>query len=563
MSSSPWPAENFTLAIIHAKLWTGLKHQDLAADAIGVRGENIALVGDSLTVLSRCDQATLVIDARQGMVVPGFSDCHCHFLDGGLRLLAVQLREVKTPADFAQAIAQKAAELAPGSWIMGGDWDHQQWGGSLPDKSWIDALTPLHPVWLNRLDGHMSLANSLALKLAGINSSTPSPGGGEIVRNEKGEPSGVFKDSAQNLIISHIPRRSSEENDRAVHAAMNYVAAHGVTEVHTMVTVDCACGLWPKNLGANAVAEDMEAAYEELAVYRRFHRQGLLKTRIRAALPLASWRRLRDDLEANGGGDDWLRLGCLKAMLDGSLGSHTAAMHEAYEDTPGYRGQFIWDPEILAGYIREASAAGLQVMVHAIGDRAIHEQLNMFERVARDSPQADHRFRIEHAQHIASEDIPRFARLGVIASLQMSHLADDGQWAEQAIGRKRLASSWPMKSLITSGARVALGSDWFVTRPSPLEGIHAAVSRATKDGKHPQGLIPEEKVSVEEALHGYTTGAAYASFAEHRRGSIEAGKLADLVLLDRDLRTIATEEIPQVQVLRTIIGGRVVFEKSR
>jgi predicted amidohydrolase YtcJ len=315
-----------TVAIIHAKLWTGKPDHNSNADAIGVIGDTIVSVSDTQSVLSLCNSDTVVIDAQMGMLVPGFTDCHCHFLDAGLRLLSVQLRDAKSREQFTDRVASMASELPPGTWITGGDWDHQQWGGTLPEKSWIDAVTPKHPVWLNRMDGHMSLANSLALKIAGVNRQTSEVAGGEIVRESDGTPAGILKDSAQNLVTAVLPKRSAAQNRRALKAAMSYVAARGITQVHSMVTVDCACGLWPNNLGAQAEMEDMEASYEELEVYRSAHRDGELITRIRTAVPLASWKRFLKERQLHGKGDDWFRVSGLKAMLDGSLGSHTAAM---------------------------------------------------------------------------------------------------------------------------------------------------------------------------------------------------------------------------------------------
>jgi predicted amidohydrolase YtcJ len=551
-----------TLAIIHAKLWTGKPDPSLNANAIGVIGDTIVSVSDTQSVLNLCNSDTVVIDAQMGMLLPGFTDCHCHFLDAGLRLLSVKLRDAKSREQFTDRVARIASDLPPGTWITGGDWDHQQWGGTLPEKSWIDAVTPNHPVWLNRMDGHMSLANTFALKLAGVNRQTSEVPGGEIVRESDGTtPTGILKDSAQNLVTAVLPKRSAEQNRRALKAAMSYVAARGITQIHNMVTVDCACGLWPKNMGADAEHQDMEASYEELEVYRSAQRDGELITRIRTAVPLASWKRLLKELELHGKGDDWFRVSGLKATLDGSLGSHTAAMLHDYDDTPGYRGNIIWDPAIIERHIQEASEAGLQVYIHAIGDRAVREQLNIFERISARLAGRDLRFRIEHAQHIAPEDIARFGKLGVIASMQMTHLADDGRWATSAIGMERMRTSWPMKSLVETGAVVALGSDWFVTQPAPLDGIYAAVTRRTIDGKHPSGLIPEERVRVEDALHGYTTSAAYSVFEEGRRGTLEPGKLADCVLLDRDLRSISADEIPQTNVLLTVTGGKIVYQK--
>ncbi len=452
-------------------------------------------------------------------------------------------------------------------------------------------MSPEHPVWLNRLDGHMYLANSLALRLAGINNDTKDIPGGTIVRNMQREPMGILKDNATNLVTAIIPPQTREKARAALDAAMTYVAARGVTKVHTMVTVDCACGLWPKNLGRDAHLQDMELAYEELAVYEEARREGKLRTRVRASLPVASWERLSKavlGLEPAPFGDPrcrsaaegvrrvredqtWLQCTSLKAMIDGSLGTHTAAFFEPYlEDGgdatsshgTGNRGNFIWDQSILERYTRDASANGLQVCVHAIGDAANRAQLDLFVRVAAslDMPCPDLRFRIEHAQHVHPADIKRFGDLGVIASVQPSHLADDGRWAESVIGRTRMRTSWPLRSLLDSGAVLAMGSDWFVTEPSPLQGIYAAVTRRTLDGQHPDGLVPEEKISVEEALIGYTLGPAFAAFEEHERGSLSPGKLADLVLLDCDLTdaSLAPEAILSASVLCTTVGGVVV-----
>jgi predicted amidohydrolase YtcJ len=563
--------QDLSLIIYNVTLWTGTTATLSAADAIGICGDTIIIIADSATVLRSKKPDTHLIDGKRGLLLPGFTDSHCHFLDGGLRLLSLRLRDVKTREEFTARVAAATHNAPRGSWILGGDWDHHSWGGTLPEKSWIDAVSPDHPVWLNRMDGHMALANSRALQIADITSMTVAMlacEGGEILCDKRGEPTGLLKDNAQNLVISHIPPRSAEENQRALEAAMSYVAAHGVTAVHSMVTVDCACGLWPKNKGRNAEEEDMTAAFSELEVYRNAHHRGALRTRIHAALPLAAWQRLRDEIHHHGRGDDWLRIGGLKAMIDGSLGARTAAMLADYSDIPQIpdthqrRGYLIWDTDILEILVHKASAAGLQVMVHAIGDLGVRTQLDIFERVTDKLLRVSDklRFRIEHAQHIAPEDIPRFGQLGVIASLQMSHLADDGRWATAVLGEKRLATSWPMKSLRDSGARVALGSDWFVTEPSPLQGIYAAVTRRTMDAAHPEGLVPQERVSVEDALRGYTVDAAYAGFEEQRRGTLEVGKLADLVLLERDIRAIAVEDIPSTKILLTLVGGKIVHQ---
>jgi len=529
------PAE---LAVVNARVWTGDSLRP-AAQAVAVRDGRIAAVGSDAEIRRLAGPGTRVVDAGGGMLVPGFIDTHVHFIDGGFRLASVQLRDAKTPEQFAARIRDFARTVPAGTWIMGGDWDHEQWGGELPRREWIDSVTPDHPVWVNRLDGHMSLANTAALRAAGVTKATPEIAGGTIVRRPDGEPAGVLKDNAMGLVDRVVPPASAEMNDRALDAAMRYVAAQGVTSVHNV-------GSWG-----------------DLATFRRAHAAGRLRTRVYAAVPLATWAQLRDTVATRGRGDAWLRIGGLKGFVDGSLGSHTAAFHEPFTDAPGDRGLLVTHPDTLYRWTSGADRAGLHVMVHAIGDRANALQLDVFERVARENGPRDRRFRIEHAQHIAPADIRRFAALGVIPSMQPYHAIDDGRWAEKVIGPERIKTTYAFRSLLDAGARLAFGSDWFVAPPTPLEGIYAAVTRRTLDDRNPAGWVPEQKVTVEEALRAYTRTAAYASFEEGEKGTLEAGKLADFVLIDRDLRTIPPEAIRDARVVLTVVGGRVVFEAGR
>ncbi|MEP6835066.1 MAG: amidohydrolase, partial [Gemmatimonas sp.] len=524
-----------TLAVVNARIWTGDARRPWA-DALAVSGDTIVTVGSSAEVKKLARPGTVVIDGAGQFITPGFIDSHVHFLQGGLALTSVQLREVRTRETFVSQIAEYVLRVPRGKWIERGDWDHESWGGELPTREWIDAVTPNHPVWINRLDGHMALANSLALKLAGITRETTNVSGGTIVRDASGEPTGVFKDNAMWLVSRAIPALTNTEWDVALADAMRYVASHGVTSVHNM-------GYW-----------------EEYAVFRRAHDAGKLGTRIYSAVPLASWERLRDTIAEHGRGDDWLRLGALKAFVDGSLGSHTAAMLEPFTDAPNDTGLLVNELDDLYRWIRDADAAGLQSIVHAIGDRAIRIQLDIYERVARENGARDRRFRIEHAQHLSAPDVPRFGKLGVIASVQPYHAIDDGRWAERVVGRQRAQLMYAFQSLLRSGATVAFGSDWFVAPPIPLMGIDAAVTRRTLDGLNPAGWIPAEKVSVEQALRAYTIDAARAGFQDDRLGSLERGKLADFVMIDRDLTRIPVDEVVGARVMRTVIGGRVVFE---
>ena len=523
-----------SLAIVNAKVWTGDSARPWA-EAVGVNGDTIVAVGSSAEV--RKMNATRVVDAKGGMVTPGFIDSHVHFVTGGFRLSSVQLRDAKTPEEFVRRIREFAATVPAGTWITGGDWDHEQWGGQLPERSWIDTITPEHPVWVNRLDGHMALANSAALRAAGVTSATRDVEGGAIVRAGR-EPTGILKDNAQSLVERAVPPPPAFLEDGALDTAMAYVASEGVTSVHNM-------GSW-----------------SDLAIFQRAHAAGRLKTRIYTAVPLASWEQLRDTVQARGTGDEWLRIGALKGFVDGSLGSHTAAMLEPFTDAPNDRGLFVNMPEDLYRWTSGADKAGLHVMIHAIGDRAIRTLLDIFERVARENGQRDRRFRMEHAQHIAPADLPRFAASGVIASMQPYHAIDDGRWAEKVIGPERARGTYAFRSLLDAGATLAFGSDWFVAPPTPLEGIYAAVTRRTLDDRNPGGWVPGQKISVEEALRAYTTGSATASFDEARKGSLTRGKLADLVLIDRDLTAIPPETIRDARITMTVVGGRVVYERQ-
>jgi len=535
-ASEPSP----TIAIVNAKVWTGNSEQPWA-EGVAASAEGIVRVGSTDEVRNTAKGAE-VIDAGGRLVVPGFIDTHVHFVDGGFRLASVQLRDAKTREEFVGRIKAFAATVPAGTWIMGGDWDHSLWGGELPSRSWIDAATPNHPVWVNRLDGHMSLANSAALKAAGVTRATPDVPGGEIVRDAKGEPTGVLKDNAAALVDKVVPAPSDEMRDRALRAAMHYVNEQGVTSVHNM-------GSW-----------------DDLATFARARKANALTTRIYGVVPLADWERLRDVVArrehggSDGRGDSWLRVGGLKGFVDGSLGSHTAAFKEPFNDSPKDKGLLVNTPEDLYTWISGADKAGLHVMVHAIGDRANGLLLDVYERVEKENGARDRRFRIEHAQHLSPSDIPRFAQLGVIASMQPYHAIDDGRWAEKYIG-DRIKTTYAFKSLLDAKAKLAFGSDWFVAPPTPLEGIYAAVTRRTLDDRNPGGWVPEQKITVEDALRAYTATAAYASFDEAAKGMLAPGRAADFVMLDRNLFEIAPETIRDTKVLLTVVGGKAVFKR--
>ena len=530
------PAETASLVVRDARVWTGQPSSPWAK-ALAVSGDRILAVGSNGEIDGLVTSETTVIEGGGRLVTPGFIDAHVHFISGGFNLSSVQLRDAPTPQVYIDRIAEFAAGLEPGVWITGGDWDHEQWGGELPQRDWIDSVTTENPVWVNRLDGHMALANTAALEIAGVTRETEDVDGGTIERYEDGEPAGIFKDNAMNLVANVIPDPPDELKDRALDAAMDYVAAQGVTSVHNM-------GWW-----------------DDVAVFERARTSGRLKTRIYAAIPLWDWQRLEARVDSSGRGDEWVRIGGLKGFVDGSLGSHTAAFMEPFTDAPEDTGLLINTEEDLYAWTSGADKAGLHVMVHAIGDRAIDLQLDIFERVAEENGPRDRRFRIEHAQHIAPADLERFGALDIIPSMQPYHAIDDGRWAEKVIGTERIKTTYAFRSLLDADARLALGSDWSVAPATPIEGIYAAVTRRTLDDMNPGGWVPEQKITVEEALRGYTLDAAYASYEEDVKGSLEPGKLADFVIVDRDLTTIPPEEIREAMVDLTVVGGAVVYER--
>lgn len=540
-SCAPPEQDAASLVIAGARVWTGDPEQPWA-EAVATRGEIIIAVGSAATVAPLIGEETEVISIESSMLVPGFIDTHVHFLSGGSGLASVKLRDAKTPEEFSQRIADFAKTVEPGEWILNGDWDHQNWGGELPQRDWIDAMTPENPVWISRLDGHMGLANSLALGLAGVDADTPDIDGGMIVRDAAGSPTGVLKDNAMRLAVAAIPQPTHDQLDRFLDAAMGYVASHGVTSVHD-------------------VSADGSEGWVSLATYRRAERNDGLTTRIYAIPPLSDWEQVKDDVASNGRGNDWLKTGGVKGMMDGSLGSHTAAFLEPFTDTPDDSGFLLNSLDDMRGWITGADAAGLHVNVHAIGDRAIRELLDIYYEVAKEHGDRDRRFRIEHAQHIHPDDVPRFAVQNVIASMQPYHAIDDGRWAGDVIGPERSKTTYAFRSLIESGAHVAFGSDWSVAPASPIDGIYAAVTRRTLDSANPEGWVPEQKITVEQALYAFTYEGAYASFEEDNKGTIKVGMLADMVLLDRDLTAIDPEDIRDVRVLKTVVGGRVVYSR--
>ena len=522
--------------VIYGRVWTGDSTKPWA-QAVAISGEKISGVGDSSSIAAQVGPGTRII--RNGaMVVPGFMDGHTHFIYGGFQLTQVDLRDADSPKEFVRRIKNYAAKAKPGEWILGGNWDHERWAGTpLPDRSWIDSVTPNNPVFVDRLDGHMTLANSLVLKLAHIDRSTKEVAGGTIVRRPDGEPTGVVKDAAQNLVYAVQPTPSPQQSDAAIERAMRWAASHGVTGV-----------------------ADVSVPWFEVDALQRAHAAGRMITRVAVYVPLQDWRQMAELVKAKGVGDDWLRVAGVKGYVDGSLGSTTALFYEPYNDAPQTSGLLVTPEDSLRSWIGSADSAGLQVAIHAIGERANGLLLDIYDSVSKAHGSRDRRFRVEHAQHLRRQDIGRIARLGIIASMQPYHAVDDGRWAEKRIGPERIKTTYAFRSLIDAGARLAFGSDWTVAPLDPLQGIYAAVTRRTWDGKNPGGWVPEQKITVEEALRAYTGGDAYGVFAEQKRGKLAPGYLADITVIDRDLTRIPPETIEKARILLTVVGGKVVYQ---
>jgi predicted amidohydrolase YtcJ len=529
------------LIIVNANIHT-LDNNQPTAEAVAILGNRIIAVGSNDEIKKLQGPNTRTIDAKGQLILPGFNDAHVHFMSGGFQLSSVDLRDANTPQEFAERIRDFAEKLPQGRWITGGDWDHERWpAAKLPTRELIDRYTPNTPVFVNRLDGHMALANSLALKLAGVTSATKDPDGGVIVRDPaNGLPTGILKDAAQSFVWKVIPVPSFEEKLTAARAATNHAASLGVTSV-----------------------QDMSSGVD-VGVYQTLLDRGELKTRIYAVWPLPSWDRLaRTGVRAHFG-SPMLRTGGLKGFADGSLGSTTALFFDPYLDAPNTSGipsDEMFPDGAMLERVRGADRAGLQILIHAIGDRANDKILSIYEEVEKEDGDRDRRFRIEHAQHLRAQDIARFARDKVIASMQPYHAIDDGRWAEKRIGPERAKTTYAFRSLLNSGAMLAFGTDWTVAPLNPMLSIYAAATRRTLDGKHPSGWVPEQKISVEEAVRAYTVGSAYAEFQENEKGTLSPGKLADLVILSRDIFKIDPNEIDKVKVVLTIMDGRVVYSQ--
>jgi predicted amidohydrolase YtcJ len=531
------------LILTNAKVWTVDPKQPIA-EAVAVRGDRILAVGSNSDIDALRGPDTKVIDAGGKLVIPGFNDAHVHFTDGGRQLDSVQLNDATSTQEFVRLIEEQIGKTPKGEWITGGDWDETKWTpAKLPTKELIDPISRDVPVFLDRHDGHMALANSVVLRLAGVTAKTPDPVGGIIVRDGKGEPTGALKDAAKQLVYAVMPLISQEQRVRAVKRALAHAASLGVTSV-----------------------QHMNPEYADIAVYAELLRRGELTIRIYAAPMITHGVDDQSKIGIDRAfGTSFLRVGAVKAYADGSLGSRTAYMFEPYSDEPGNRGLLgvqMQPLSLMRDRMMKADAAGIQICTHAIGDQAISMTLDLYHDVLKAHHGSDHRFRIEHAQHVAAKDFDRFAQLDVIASVQPYQAIDDGRWAETRIGHDRASRTYAFRTFLNHGVHLAFGTDWDVVPLNPLLGVYAAVTRAPSDGSMANGWFPEQKLTVDEAVQAYTMGSAYAEFQENEKGSITPGKLADMVILSDDIFSIHPMKIRDVTVLKTFVGGKMIWDAN-
>lgn len=527
------------LAFVNGKIYTVNDKQPLA-ESVVIENNKIIFVGSNNDAEKFIDASTEKINLQGKFMMPGFIDNHVHFLSGGFYLNGIDLRPAKSTSEFKK-ILKEYASTHQGKWITGGNWDHEAWEvKDIPTKEMVDEFTSNTPILIDRFDGHMALTNSYTLKLAGITKDTESPEGGLIVKDKNtGEPTGILKDNAISLVSKFIPASTEDEYYTALLTALDHAKQLGVTSVQDIT-----------------YSNDLKA-------YRRAEKENKLTCRIYTRMPIESYQKLIDDEIKVPSGSDKLKMGSLKAFADGSLGSSTAWFFERYDQdtlTTGLAMDIVTNG-CLEIWAMDADKNHLQISTHAIGDKANSYMLNVYENIKNKNPVWDRRFRIEHAQHVRLEDVKRFAEIGVIASVQPYHLIDDGVWAEKRIGKKRINEAYPLKDFLDNGVKMCFGTDWTVAPLNPLLGIYAAVTRRTLDDKNPDGWIPEQKISLEDAIKCYTINCAYASFEEDIKGTIETGKLADLIVLSEDIFSIDPIKIKDVKVEMTVFDGEVIYKK--
>lgn len=536
---------------IHANVYTGVRANGqpmsiLRAEAIAVRGDQIQAVGKNAEIEKLKDPQTQVIDLGGHFVMAGFNDAHLHLADAGLQKLRVDLTGVKSLKEFSERVLAKVERAGPDEWVLGGGWDETLWAGkTLPGRRDLDGISAGHPVFLDRVDGHLAVANTRALQLAGVTSASRDPQGGLIDKDENGQPTGILRDTAQQAVRLVIPQPTREQRRRGIEVALADLIANGITS-----------------------AQDYSPDWENFQIYEELEKEGLLTVRISEWLPFNdSIDELEKKRDSHPQSDSILHTGMLKAFMDGSLGGHTAGLLEPYTDDRRNFGLLRYDPVNLNKMARERILAGFQIGFHAIGDKGVQMALDAFDeaekaaheqKVKAPNGSDNFRLRVEHAQVTTPEQITRFKNLRVIASMQPSHLLTDMRWAQDRLGPKRAATSYAWAAFEDEGVTLAFGTDYPVEPVTPFRGLYSAVTRKSEDGK--QEYFPEQKLSMDQAIAAYTTGSAFAEYEEKEKGKLAPGMLADFVVLDRDLTAVAPEKVLTTKVLRTVVGGRTVHE---
>jgi predicted amidohydrolase YtcJ len=531
-----------TVLYLHGRIYTNDPQHPWAA-AMAVRDGKIICVGSVAQVMSECGVSEAhpeTVQLHEQFLMPGFNDAHMHLGSAGEGMLAARLYGAASIEELKKRLAASVAAHRPGEWITGAGWDHTLWPEKqFPNKWMLDDVSPKNPVLLTHVSGHVAVANSLALKLAELDAKSPNPTGGELERNSAGELTGMLKeDSAMELVRERIPDPTAEQRRHGILLVLADLSKNGVTS-----------------------AQD-NSEWEDFLVYKQLKDEGKLTARITEWLHFVEPLRDLENKRAEGGTTDpWLKTGALKFVTDGALGSRTAAMLEPYSDDPKATGILIMDPDKLKAMAIERDKAGFQLNFHAIGDRANRVALDVFEAVAKANGRRDRRDRIEHAQVVASDDLPRFAKRNVIASMQPSHQTTDMRWAESRVGPERIKGAYAWATLEKSGARLAFGTDYPIEVVSPFRGLYACVTRQLPDGTPAGGWQPQEKISLEDCIRAYTTGSAYAEFEEGKKGELKAGEYADFLILSKDLTKIPPSDYTKIEVLQTVVAGRTVYEK--
>jgi predicted amidohydrolase YtcJ len=552
MAQAPSTAEKpkADRVFLHGNIYTGLNGsssfgESKRAQAIAVLGDRILAVGDDREIAKLKGPQTQVIDLHGHFVMPGFNDAHVHLAEAGFQRLSVNLIGVKSLDEFRDRIQARVDTAAPGDWITGGGWDETLWPVKVPPTRWdVDEVTTDHPVFLQRVDGHIAVVNTRALQLASITVASRNPSGGKIDRDEAGTPTGILRETARDAVFAVIPKPTHDKRRQALESALADAAQWGITS-----------------------AQD-NSSWEDFQIYEELEKEGKLPLRITEWLPFdASVEELQEKRDSHPQSDRMLHTGMLKGFMDGSLGSHTAAMLQPYADDPKNSGLPQYDPTKLIDMTRERVDAGFQVGFHAIGDKGVQMALDAFAEAEKDAREhkiksedggEDYRLRIEHAQVTTPSEIAEFKTLKIIASMQPNHLLTDMNWALARLGPQRAAHSYAWAEFRKKGVTLAFGTDYPVEPITPFRGLYAALTRQSADGKHE--YFPEQKLSVEQAIAAYTQGSAFAEFAEKDKGTLQAGKLADFVVLDRDITAVSPGRILQTKVLRTVVGGKTVYE---